>query len=112
MVTGECGNHGASLHSLQKGYQIIDIFWWIGDAQDLFRARRVLESEPKGVQGLAGEGPHQVSSAADGLQPGGRSVTIGRVADDRMAEMGQVNSDLVSAPGFEGAFDQARRVAC
>ena len=35
-----------------------------------------------------------------------RRAAIGRVADQRMADMGQMHADLMCAPGLEPAFDQ------
>ena len=42
-----------------------------------------------------GFGPRRLAGAA-----------IGRIADQGMAQMGQMHADLVGAPGFQPAFDQ------
>src|SRR5690349_21501202 len=43
---------------------------------------------------------------AAGLCPIAR--TVGAVTHDRVTNMGEMNADLVRAPGVESAFDQAR----
>ena len=59
----------------------------------------VREAEPDGVQPLPGD-----------AEPGGqrRVGAVGQVADARVPERGEVDPDLVGAPGLELDVDQAR----
>ena len=49
-------------------------------------------------------------SAGHGCGPARGATTIDRVADQRMAALGEMDADLVRAPGQQPAFDQRRRV--
>ena len=68
------------------------------DADVGFR-ERVLESERLGMKGLAMK-----------LRLGSRAIlgTIDRVADDRMADIGHVDADLMGPAGLEPAGDERR----
>jgi len=72
----------------------------------------VAESQGPGVQGLAF---HGADSGAGGLRQVGHApamlAAIERVADHRVAALGQMDPDLVGAAGQEPAFQQARRAA-
>ncbi len=66
------------------------------------------EAEPAGVQRLprkAGDPLPDLARAGDGAAGAG---AVDRVADQRMADMREVNPDLVGAAGGEPAFDERR----
>lgn len=65
------------------------------------------ESDQVGVKGLARKLPQLVghflwnaATAADG------AAAIDGIADERMADMGHVDADLMRAPGFQSAVNQ------
>ncbi len=79
---------------------------------------RMGEAEAGGVQRLAGKVQQAVADRLGQRARGGRhAAQVERVADDRVASAGQVNADLVRAPGGQAALQQgdggaARRAAC
>ena len=74
---------------------------------DFLARYRMFEAEHGGVQRLTGEGIDNGAGfirqfAGFGSEPAG----ISRIADQRMADMGHVDADLVGAAGFELAGQQ------
>ena len=70
---------------------------------------RVLESQHKSVQCLAGKlcgHCKRVALCVRFATWRGPAAAILRVANQGMAQMGEMDPDLVSAPGFQAAFDQ------
>ena len=80
----------------------IEIVWQGRLDADVGFRERMLESERLGMKGLAME-----------LRFGSRAIlgTIDRVADDRMADIGHVDADLVGPAGLEPAGDERRHGA-
>jgi hypothetical protein len=72
----------------------------------LLMRHRMLEAEQEGVESLARE---VGGKAPGGFRQGGRlgqeSRPIGPVADERMADCGKVDPDLVGPSGLKPAFD-------
>src|SRR5207253_4009394 len=69
---------------------------------------RMCEAEQPGVQRLARKGGDLCAGRPDPGERSPGSCAIDRVADHRMAEMGEVNPDLVGPTGGEAAFDLRR----
>src|SRR6185312_2232866 len=88
---------------LQRPLQRHEIVRWLGLPAHLRAGHRMIEREPPRVQRLA---PHrrQAGNVA-------RAAVCG-IADDRMADRGEVDADLVRAAGLQRALDERRdRVA-
>ena len=66
------------------------------------------EAEQPGVQGLARECRRLRAASAGRGAPIAGARAIDRIADQRMAEMGEMNADLVGAAGIEAAFELRR----
>src|SRR6202789_3410178 len=70
----------------------------------------MMEAEQPGMQRLAREIARRL--IGHGLRRVLRArrlagAAIGRIADQRMAQMGQMHADLMGAPGLQPALDQA-----
>src|SRR5690242_5721764 len=87
----------------QASYQIQEILQVVGKRGkefDRLATARVREAEPRGVQERA------IQSADRGAQAGvfdrvGAARVVGRVGDDRVFEVRQVDANLVCAPGLD-----------
>ena len=79
------------------------------EAQDL-AGFGVLEAQYMGVQGLSAKGLRALARAFSGKQRrlGLEARAVGVVAEQRMADMGQMHPDLVGAAGLQPAGEQAR----
>ena len=78
------------------------------ETQGLVQAR-VLESQHKSMQRLAGEIRCHCKRIGLGVRPApgrGAGAAILGIADQGMAQMGEMDADLVGAPGFQAAFYQ------
>lgn len=66
------------------------------------------EAQQAGVQGLAVKGDNGVRNFITKLLAGAlASAAVERIANQRMAEFGEMDPDLVGSAGFEAAIDKA-----
>ena len=77
--------------------KFLDILGKVGLELQALARGRMLEDEAEGVQGLAREGANEVGGRAELARLGLEMGAIGLVADQRMADMGHVNADLMRA---------------
>ena len=70
----------------------------------------MLETEDRGVQGLAARGPRGPPAArlGEAVGLGLEAGPVERVAEQRVADMGHVDADLMRPPGLELAAHEAR----
>src|SRR5689334_14357821 len=71
---------------------------------------RMLETEHRGMQGLAAESlEHHLRRLWEFADRGFEAFAIGLIAEKRMADMSHVHADLMGAAGLEPAAHKARK---
>ena len=70
----------------------------------------MVEGEDRGVQGLAAERvERRPRRRRQEARLGLETRPVDRIAEQRMADMGEMDADLVGASGLQPAGDEARR---
>src|SRR5579863_688087 len=98
--------------TVQRGQKFRHIRRRFGGEAECCASAWVGKSEAGGVQRLAWKVQQAVANRlGQGARGGRHAAEVERIADYRMASAGQMNTDLVGAPGGEAAFQQCDRGA-